>query len=30
MAKDNKDILFAAINYLEANGTYAAVAKKKK
>jgi hypothetical protein len=30
MAKDNKDILLAAIDYLETNGTYAAVAKKKK
>ena len=30
MAKDNKSILQAAINYLETNGTYAAVAKKKK
>ena len=30
MAKDNKDILLAAIDYLEVNGTYAAVAKKKK
>ena len=30
MAKDNKDILLAAIDYLELNGTYAAVAKKKK
>lgn len=30
MAKDNKDILLEAINYLEVKGTYAAVAKKKK
>lgn len=29
MAKDNKDILLAAIDYLEEKGSYAAVAKKK-
>jgi hypothetical protein len=30
MAKDDKNILLAAIEYLEVKGTYAAVAKKKK
>ena len=30
MAKDDKDILLAAVDYLELNGSYAAVAKKKK
>jgi hypothetical protein len=30
MAKDSKEILLSAINYLESKGSYAAVAKKKK
>ena len=30
MAKENKNILLAAIDYLELKGNYAAVAKKKK
>lgn len=30
MAKDNKDILLSAIDYLNSRGNYAAVAKKKK
>ena len=30
MAKDSKDILLAAIDYLELNGTYAAASRKKK
>lgn len=30
MAKDNKEILLAAIDYLDSRGSYAAVAKKSK
>jgi len=30
MAKDNEEILLAAVDYLQVNGTYAAVSKKKK
>ena len=30
MAKDSKDILLAAVDYLESRGSYAAVAKRKK
>jgi hypothetical protein len=30
MARDSKFILEAAIDYLETNGTYAAVSRKKK
>ena len=30
MAKDDKDVLLAAVDYLELNGTYAAASRKKK